>query len=640
MRSVCLSILALLLLTPAVFGQDANPFAEWDSLNRKAGREAGKSANKSDASPATGARPATRVEYFTPDMPVRNTADRQTARRERLKTAPKTQPAQTAPKSQDAEPLVADPGQSARVTVAAFSGDTSASETSAAIQQTADSTANPFAEFLPESAPAEPQPAPAEEPEVAADPIEQPATAAVSQVRLPATASGPQTPSVTLEWEHHDELSVGQRCRCDLVVRNTGRTLVQNVLTDVEVPTGLQVVQADPEPAVVAGNAQWKFDSLAPGDEQRIQLVVVPREQGDVQLNAYVRLTSAVSSSHSVTQPLVAIKLEGPPTVEVGQQLAYTVHVTNPGTGTARNVTIQAAVPEGLQHRQGRLLNIDIGTLNPGELRRARLSLTAITGGTHELAVRVVADGGLSEDSSQQVAVAEPKLNIGLRGPKVAKTGQAGTYELVVVNEGNVDSNNVRTKYKVPAGFQFETADAGGKYNHAERSVEWFLGTLEPNQVRQLKVTLRAAESGARTHQVGVISEHGRMTMAEHETKVEGFAELKLQVAAVDSETQAGAENVVTVRIENAGTSAASSVGLSCELPPGLQLVDISGPSEFIADSGVIIFRKLPQIEAGEVTEFRIRTRCERPGTHRVRARVASQSIREPLIGEGAIVGR
>lgn len=626
MRSVCvcLSLVTLSLFSPGTQAQESNPFAEWDSLKTRAAQQGTAKARSGN------------VTYFTAgsttEAPI--AAAPAEARRERLKSAATKPTAGAAAETGSAD-------VAGRVQVAAYSNEPAADEENATIQQTSEIGVNPFAEFVPEiagDAAAEPL-VPEAAPAAVATSADR-SNASASYDRLRAATSGPQAPSVSVEWQHHDELSVGQQCRCDLVVRNTGQSSVQNVLTDVAVPAGLQVVQADPEPNAVSGNAQWKIDTLAPGEEQRIRLVVVPQEQGDVQLNAFVRLTAAVSSSRAVTQPLVAIKLEGPEQVEVGQQLAYTVHVTNPGTGTARNVTIQAAVPEGLEHRQGRLLNIEIGTLNPGELRRARLSLTATTGGTHELAVRVVADGDLTESWTQKVAVAEPKLNIGLRGPKVAMTGQSGTYELVVVNEGNVDSNNVRTKYKVPAGFSFESADAGGKYNAADQSIEWFLGTLEPNQVRQLKVTLKAVESGEARHQVGVISEHGRMTMAEHETKVEGFAKLDLQIASASPEPAAGEENVFTLQIKNTGSSAAANVGLSCELPPGLKLIDIAGPSEYIADSGVVIFRKLPEVAPGGVVEFRIRTRCERPGTHRLRARVASQSIQEPLIGEGSIVGR
>ncbi|MCA9050549.1 MAG: hypothetical protein KDA89_17550, partial [Planctomycetaceae bacterium] len=91
--------------------------------------------------------------------------------------------------------------------------------------------------------------------------------------------------------------------------------------------------------------------------------------------------------------------------------------------------------------------------------------------------------------------------------------------------------------------------------------------------------------------------------------------------------------------IANSGAAAAEHVGVSCELPAGLELLQVSGPSEYIADNGVMVFRSLPEIPAGEKATFAVRTRCIRSLTHRVRVRVASGSIREPLIGEETTVG-
>lgn len=465
------------------------------------------------------------------------------------------------------------------------------------------------------------------------------ADTAAPAVTLPSSLQGPQTPSVTLRWVHHDEYSVGQECRCDLVVENSGRSVVRNVMAEAVLPQGLQVIDAQPAPTAAGTSARWAFAELQPGQTEKISLVVVPRQEGDVQMNAFVQLTGATSSNVAVTKPMLAIKVEGSSTVEVGQQAGYTVHITNPGTGKAKNVVIQAAVPQGLEHRQGSLLTIEIGTLNPGEVRQARLNLTAVKGGEQKMAVRVIADGDLSDQTIQRVTVAEPRLNIGLRGPDSRKTGQLSDYELVVVNEGNVDSSNVRAKYKVPAGFEFVQADAGGKFNTDDRTIEWFVGTLEPNRSRQFKVTLRPTKSGESLHQVGVLSEHGKMTVAEHSTAVAGKAELTLTVATTQKQVSPGGEAVFNIHVENNGSSAAEGVGLSCELPPALEILEITGPSEFIADNGAVIFRSMPSLDAGKSATFAIRVRCSRAGNHRVRARVASQSIGEALIGEETTTG-
>ena len=648
--------------------ESPNPFAKWDQQTKKRTTQTDP-FEKKKAQTRRAEKGA--VEYFSA-APAENetkapAAKSPNVRRERLQVKKTTPPADKRSKAaganrNDVFASKSKTGDGSNVRSAAFTSG----ENNGAIQQTGADVfsdgnggdANPFAEILgaPETdaefvvpAPESAEPTFAE-PAIVVPRNNFPAEPSFSGDRsvteftpdnsvAPVSSSGPQSPSVTLQWIHHDEFSVGQECRCDLVVENTGRASVGNVAVEAVLPAGLEVVRSQPAPVAQGGSARWSFRELEPGQKQAIELVVIPKQQGDVQLNAFVQITAATTSTLAVTQPMVAIKVDGPESVEMGQQLGYTVHVTNPGTGTARNVVIQAAIPEGLQHRQGSLLNIEIGTLNPGELRRARLSLTAIKGGDQELAVRVIADGNLAESSTQLVSVAEPRLNIGLRGPASRKTGQSCDFEVLVVNEGNVDSNNVRAKYKVPEGYDFVSADAGGKFNRDDQTIEWFVGTLEPEQIRRFRVTLLATRSGEGKHQVGVISEHGKMTLAEHNTTVEGSADLKLRLATSARQVRTGENTIFQVRIDNNGSSPATSVGLSCELPAGLELLDVSGPSEFIADNGVIIFRSLPSLEAGKSATFAISTRCLRAGNHKLRVRVASESISEPLIGEESAVG-
>ena len=135
-------------------------------------------------------------------------------------------------------------------------------------------------------------------------------------------------------------------------------------------------------------------------------------------------------------------------------------------------------------------------------------------------------------------------------------------------------------------------------------------------------------------HQAGVISEHGQVTMCDLVTTVEGTAALDLKITASDADPAIGDEVEWTVVITNTGARKAIGVGMSCELPSGLTLIDASGPSEHIADNGVTVFRSLPSIEAGKDAVYTVKAECNRAGSHRLRLRVASESITEPLIGE------
>ncbi len=446
--------------------------------------------------------------------------------------------------------------------------------------------------------------------------------------------SGPQSPGVSVQWVRHGEFNVGQECDVDLLVQNNSKSTIRSVMTEAVIPSEVEVLDATPAPMTGTEVPSWTFGELKPGESRTVKLRVIPRQRGDVRLDAFVRLTGSASAAFSVQEPMIGVAVAGPDKVEVGQQAAYSIRVSNPGTGIANNVVIQAAIPEGLEHRSGSLLTIDIGTLNPGESRQAKLNLTAVKGGDQELAVRAVAEGGLTDESMTSVEVAEPQLQIAITGPEEQMSGRTADYKMTVSNAGIVQSANVRAKYRIPEGFEFVAANRGGKYAKADHSIEWFVGTLQPEETSEFQLTLKATKTGEALHQAGVISEHGQVTMCENLTQVEGTAALDLKIAASQPSVKAGEEIEWQVTIANTGSRAANAVGLSCELPAGFELVAAEGPSEYIAENGVMVFRSLPEVAAGETVTFTISGKCLRAGNQHLRLRVASESITEPLIGE------
>jgi uncharacterized repeat protein (TIGR01451 family) len=131
-----------------------------------------------------------------------------------------------------------------------------------------------------------------------------------------------------------------------------------------------------------------------------------------------------------------------------------------------------------------------------------------------------------------------------------------------------------------------------------------------------------------------VVSEHGAVVEARAETKIEGTALLVLEVADVDDPVEIGRETAYEIRVSNEGSKAASNVGLSIELPQGMTLVEAAGPSEHIAESGLVVFRSLPELPPGQTATFLVHIKGSQAGNQRIRARLVSDSIQEPLTEE------
>ena len=459
-------------------------------------------------------------------------------------------------------------------------------------------------------------------------------TATTDRAAFSQASATSGTPSVSVEWVKQGEITVGQECSCNLLVKNTGKISARAVVVDATFPSSVRLTQTNPEPAVFADHLEWSIPELAAGEERTIHISMIPSQRGDLATTAHVRFTGTAASVFKVAEPLLKVTTTAPNEVIIGDPLVQTVTLTNPGTGVAQHVKIQIATPEGLEATRGKNAAIEIGSLNPGESRTMRLSLTAIAGGKQTLSVEATADSGLSESAEATVNVIAPSLSLAMEGPSLRYAGRDARYTLSITNEGQAATNNIRVTHRIPKGFKFVKADKGGTFDADTSSVNWFIGHLEPQQSAQVKLNLQAIELGQFDHQAFVTAEHGVTAKSVATTKVEGSASLVMEIQDLDDPVEIGQETAYEVRISNTGSKAAVNVGLTFELPNGVELVKVEAVTQHLAKSGLILFNDLPQLAPGKTALFRIHVRGTTEGNQRVRARLTSESIEQELISE------
>ncbi len=461
-----------------------------------------------------------------------------------------------------------------------------------------------------------------------------PAAATMDRANLGKSSLSNGTPSVSVEWVKRGEINVGQECACDLVVKNSGKVSAREVVVEAIFPASVQLTHAKPEPATVSDHLEWTIPELAAGEERTIQITMIPSQRGDLATTANVRFTGTAASVFKVEEPLLKLTTQAPAEVIVGDPLVQIVTVTNPGTGIAQNVKIQIATPEGLEATRDDRSQIEIGALNPGESRTVRLSFTAIAGGEQTLEVAATADSGLNQAAEATVHVIAPSLAIAVEGPALRYAGRDARYTLNVTNEGQAATNNVRVTHRIPKGFKFLKADKGGTLDAKTGSVIWTVGHLEPEQSVQLKVQLQAAEIGQFEHHVFASAEHGVTAKADTATQVEGSASLVMEVHDLDDPVEVGVETAYEIRISNTGSKAAQNVGLTFEMPSGVELLNVQSATQHLAKNGLILFNDLPELAPGKTALFRVHVRGAAEGNQRVRARLTSESLEQELITE------
>ncbi|RMG32286.1 MAG: DUF11 domain-containing protein [Planctomycetota bacterium] len=475
-------------------------------------------------------------------------------------------------------------------------------------------------------------------PDIAASPTAEDAVDPVSidaagAHALPAGTSGRQ-PHITLNWQAGSNINVGQQAILNLRVRNSGQGDAHDVEIQAFFPISVRLTDATPKPDAATDRLLWKLETLAAGEEKSFQITLIPSERGHLKPTATVRYSAAAASEFTVREPMLKLAVRGPQNVMMGDPASQVAIIGNPGTGAAENVTLEVRIPDGLEHPRGKRLALELGTLNPGETRTVRLSLVAVSGGTQTLDLIATADGGLKQAERVTVTVIAPQLQLAVKGPGIRYLGRTADYTVTIHNHGEAPSNNVQAVYQIPKGFRFISADRGAHFDASEHTVHWFLGRLEPNQTATVHLKLAAAQLGEFVHRVRAASEHGISAQAETVTRIDGTASLIMEVVDLDDPVEVGAETAYQVRVRNEGSKAATNVGLACELPAGVQLIDAEGPSGHVAENGIIVFKPLAKLAPKQTATFRVRIRPTDAGDQRFRVRLTSDSIQEPLLVE------
>ncbi len=462
----------------------------------------------------------------------------------------------------------------------------------------------------------------------------------VSSFTSSETVGQSQAPDVRLEWRRGGEINVGQETTCLLAVHNHGSATAKLIEVTAIFPRSVRLLSSQPvpdhtDPVDASGSRlSWYIAQLAPGSETVFEVALIPLERGEIAAQAEVRFTSQTSGVFTVSEPLLEVTIEGPASVLVGEPASQIVTISNPGTGVATHVELEALIPEGLEHSRGSRLLMDLGSLNPGESRSVRLALAAVRGGDHVVNVQARADASLVDTAASQLSVIAPNLIAEIDGPGLRYLGRQAIYTLSVVNDGSVPTDNVRVMHKIPEGFRFISSDQGAQFDEANSLLNWFAGRLDRGQSAQLHVTLEATAAGEFTHFVRATSENGAVCDTQISTTIEGTSSLALELRDIDDPVELGTEAAYEIVVRNEGTAAAGNVGIWCELPAGVDFSSASGPSEHRLENGSVYFRPLAQLAPGESATYRVIVNAQVLGNHRLRAHLSSDSISEPLTDE------
>ncbi len=431
---------------------------------------------------------------------------------------------------------------------------------------------------------------------------------------------GVQTPALTIEKIAPAEIQVNQPADFQLVVRNVGRITANGVRVVDQIPAGTELIQAVPQPSKGPDNRlSWELDSLKPGQEKRIKIKLRPLRPGEIGSVAEVSFAAQASMRTKVTKPMLVIRHNAESRVLIGDPVVLDIEVRNEGDGAAADVMVQVDLPEGLQFSEGfRELEYSVGTLGPGQSKKAQLELRAAKIGKYRNVMVVQGEGGLTAQHAIDLEIIAPQLTASGDGPTRRYLNREATHNFAVRNTGTAQATNVELVCRLPSGLKFVDANNRGQYDEATHAVYWSLAELNSGLVANVDVTTMPIEPGNQDLKLEVNADLEQSTEAICKLSVEHLIDVFFTFDDLVDPIEVGSATAYRLQIENQGTRTATNVQISVQFPAGIQPTAVEGNITSEIRGQQIAFSPITSMNPGDEIEITIRGKGVTPGDHRV----------------------
>jgi uncharacterized repeat protein (TIGR01451 family) len=446
---------------------------------------------------------------------------------------------------------------------------------------------------------------------------------------------GAQTPMLSIEKIAPEEIQVGKLAKFSLKVRNVGQVPAHGVVVTDRVPQGTQWVESAPAATPTSeGALSWELGTLLPGDESTIAVDLMPQTEGEIGSVAQVTFHAQAAVRTIATRPLLTVEHTGPAKVLIGDNVAFQIAISNPGSGIATGVVVEVDVPEQLMHEGGREIMSDRFDLQPNQTLRKDLVLKAVHPGTVEHVVRVVGDANLSAEHRTQLEVVAPSLQIGIQGPARRYLQRQATYQITVANPGTAAAQSVSLVAYLPQGLQFVSTEKKGQYDQQKHAVSWSLEELPPGEGDTVALSALPVDTGDQKLRVQGTAALDLSAARDHTTVVDALTEIDFKVSDENDPIEVGTETTYEIRVINHGSKIATNVQLAALLPPQMQARKSDGPTRAQRDGDQIVMEPIPQLRPGEEIVYQLTVRGLQAGDHVIRVQVASAESATPVTKE------
>jgi uncharacterized repeat protein (TIGR01451 family) len=424
------------------------------------------------------------------------------------------------------------------------------------------------------------------------------------------TAVGTSADLSITKTDSADPITAGTDLTYTITASNAGPSTASAVQVTDTMPVGVDFVSATPSQGTcsfAAGTLTCPLGSLAAGANATVTLVVHVHASRTTDLSNTATVSSSttdpVPGNNTTTQgttmstsaDLSITKTDAPDPATVGQNVTYTLTVSNAGPGTATSVAVTDPLPAGLTFvsaspSQGTCaqaagtVTCALGDLAPSGTATVTIVVTATAAGTITNTASVqsaVNDPDPTDNSASQPTTVSASADLSITkssSPDPVTVGQKVTYTLAVANAGPSAATGVQVTDTLPTGLTFVSASSTqGTCTQSGGVITCDIGGLASGGTATVTLVARATAAGVVTNTARVTATTPDPDPSDNsgsdDVTVVASADLSIAKSASPDPVVAGNELTYSITVSNAGPSDASNVVVTDPLPSGVTFV-------------------------------------------------------------------
>ncbi|MHA7832170.1 MAG: T9SS type B sorting domain-containing protein [Flagellimonas sp.] len=483
-----------------------------------------------------------------------------------------------------------------------------------------------------------------------------------------------------------DELipEVGEEVVFTVTVLNDGPSSASNVVITDVLASGYQLVNAVPSVGTYnATNGSWVVGNLANGDSETLAVTVqvlstgnyintaeltnVAEEDVDSSPNNNNESEDDQQTVEPVVIPVADLQLRKSVNTlspYVGQEVIFTINITNLGPSDATGVEVMDLLPDGYTYvshgTTAGIYNDNTGMWvlngNMAEASTETLSMVARVNnsGDYFNVTEVFASDQYDpnsipnnsnvfendQDSAGTTPVPSADLNVDVSVDNaLPDVGSQVTFTITLTNEGPSDAIGVEVENILPDGFTYVSDDSSGLFNPSDGI--WDVGTIPLESQMELNIVAEVNPSG----DYKVITEVVDATFFDDDSTPDNnilseddqdeqlvtprhVTDISVSKTVNDMNPEVGDELVFTIEVSNDGPNDASGLIIEDELENGYQFVSAttsSGIYDEIAGSW-----DLPNITNGATETLEVRAIVLSSGVYKNTAELIALDTYDP----------